>query len=233
MIEGQQYINDLTRRQQIKIEYLPGRTYTATAPSLLAQLRAAAGSSTSGRGGHTVPGSRLPVNTDTLDLWAGIVHNIHGWADTLHIDRRPYREPPLTIDGLGDFALPPTGRLLRAIYAQAIAVGWTAAVDRIGHRAGLWRARITNLFAGTTQAYPLRGRPCDDCGATEVLDQRDGEWYRTPAVQAQLAVMDDADHLWPYLTCLACGSNGWLPYRAGSADVELARWLAPAERIAA
>jgi hypothetical protein len=38
-----------------------------------------------------VPASRLPLAADALDLWVEITANVHGWADLLHIDRRPYR----------------------------------------------------------------------------------------------------------------------------------------------
>jgi hypothetical protein len=227
MIEGQQHVNDLTRRQKIKIEFLPGRTYTATAPSLLAQLRAAAASSTTGHGGRTIPDSRMPLNADALDLWTGIVYSTHGWANVLRLDRRPYREPPLAVDGLGDFALPPTGRLLRAVYATAVGVGWAVAAETIGRRAGTWLARIDTMFAGerTGRVLPLRDYPCRECGAREVVDERDGERYRMPAVQAQL-VDRGSGEMWPYLTCLACGDNGLLPYRSDSYTASLARMLA-------
>jgi hypothetical protein len=87
-------VAELVRQQARRIHYLPADPdayYTVRATCLLAQLHAAVASSNGGRGGHTVPGSRLPLATDALDLWVEITANVHGWADLLRIDRRPYR----------------------------------------------------------------------------------------------------------------------------------------------
>jgi hypothetical protein len=84
----------LVRVQSQRVNFLPGdpdRFYTVRAPCLLAQLHVVVASSTGGRGGRTVPGSRLPLAADALDLWVEVVGNVHGWADSLRVDRRPYR----------------------------------------------------------------------------------------------------------------------------------------------
>jgi hypothetical protein len=131
-------------------------------------------------------------------------------------------------DGLGDFTLPPTGRLLRAVYAQAIAHGRADVADRIGYRAGVWLSQIRAMLAGYDQAnrwHPLRDHACTACGETYVVDERDGEHLRIPAVQVQLAVVEETGERWPYLVCQACGDNGWLPYRADSDTAALARLL--------
>lgn len=87
-------VAELIKAQTLQVHYLPGdpdRSYTARAPCLLQQLRAAVASSTSGRGGRTVPASRLPLAAEALDLWVEITSSVHAWADALRIDRRPYR----------------------------------------------------------------------------------------------------------------------------------------------
>lgn len=87
-------VGDLIRAQTLQVHYLPGdpgRSYTVRAPCLLAQLRTAVASSSGGRGGRSVPGSRLPLAADALDLWVEVTSTVHHWADALRIDRRPYR----------------------------------------------------------------------------------------------------------------------------------------------
>jgi hypothetical protein len=87
-------VGELIRAQTRTVHYLPGdpdRWYTVRAPCLLTQLRTTIASSTGGRGGRTVPSSRLPLDSGALDLWVEITGNVHAWADALHIDRRPYR----------------------------------------------------------------------------------------------------------------------------------------------
>lgn len=69
------------------------RAYTVHAPCLLAQLHAAVYASDTGRGGRTIPGSRMPLTAAALDLWVEISVDVNGWAAALGVDRRPYRRP--------------------------------------------------------------------------------------------------------------------------------------------
>lgn len=83
----------LTRVQRQHIEVTPTVSYRVEAPCLLQQLYEAVALGTEA-GGRGVPGSRANIAIDALDLWREILHNTAGWADTLGIDRAPYRQPP-------------------------------------------------------------------------------------------------------------------------------------------
>ena len=94
MIDLNDAVAELVRQQTMRVHYLPGdplRHYTAWAPCLLAQLHAAVKASDGGCSGRTIPGSRLPLAADALDLWVEITASVHIWADALKIDRKPYR----------------------------------------------------------------------------------------------------------------------------------------------
>jgi hypothetical protein len=98
-------IGELLRPQQLRVHYLPGlpaEYYTATAPCLLAQLTDALTPS-AGSGGRKGAASRIPVNADAWDLLVEIATNVHGWADHLGVDRKPYRAAPaLTVRTAGE-----------------------------------------------------------------------------------------------------------------------------------
>lgn len=266
-------VADLIRAQTCRVHYLPGQPdthYTVRAPCLLAQLHTAVAASSSGRGGRTVPGSRLPLAADALDLWVEILTDTHGWAQYLGVDRRPYRAaetatavavervpawtrrnwqwlgaqarrvwPPSPVgsplphetaparypvpiddpDPLADRTVPPVGRLLRATAAQAVAIRADEVAERMAYRASGWADRIRVMLAGWTvdeHIYPIRGEQCEVCGATSVVDERDGERWRVPAVQVRFMAFEggDPDDLWPCRFCVACGDNGWIPYRS-------------------
>lgn len=86
-------VAQLLRQQTMRIHYLPGLPathYTVRAPSLLTQLGHAVASSTGGRGGRTIPGSRIPLDVDGLQLWTDIHTSVSAWAQALGVDRRPY-----------------------------------------------------------------------------------------------------------------------------------------------
>ena len=86
-------VGQLLRQQTMRIHFLPGAPdafYKVRAPSLLAQLGDAVASSTTGRGGRTTPGSRVPLAVDALQMWTDIHTAVHAWAKELHVDRRPY-----------------------------------------------------------------------------------------------------------------------------------------------
>lgn len=86
-------VEALLQPQTRRIDLDGGAHYTVTAPCLLEQIHDAVGigSETGGRG---VPGSRLPLNADVLDLWVEIATNTAGWAAVLGVDRRAYRDAP-------------------------------------------------------------------------------------------------------------------------------------------
>lgn len=93
MIDLADAVGMLIRQQSKRVHFLPGRPeahYAVRAPSLLVQLADAVASSSGGRGGRTVPGSRAPVAVDALDLWHDIHVGVHGWARQLGVDRRPF-----------------------------------------------------------------------------------------------------------------------------------------------
>ena len=254
----------LVRIQTQRVNYLPGdpdRFYTVRAPCLLAQLHLVVASSTGGRGGRTVPGGRLPLAADALDLWVEVVGNVHGWADNLGIDRLPYRAaehttfappermpgwarrawpwmgapsrlgesvPPepapavhrLTLDDsdpLADRTMPPVGHLLKATAARAESLAVDAVIDRMTFVFRQWAGRIGTLLVGQgveERIHQLRGQACDECGATTVTDDRDGERFVRPAVEVRFMGVDGGEpgDLWAYRTCLACGDNGWVDY---------------------
>lgn len=92
-------IGELLRPQQLRVHYLPGlpaEFYVATAPCLLAQLVDAVASSSNGQhdGASAGGGARIPIATDAWDLLVEIATNVHGWADHLGVDRKPYRAAP-------------------------------------------------------------------------------------------------------------------------------------------
>ncbi len=86
-------VDQLLRRPSLRIQLTPDQAYTVHAPCLLAQLADAAGASTTGTGGGTVPGSRAPANPDALDLWAEIVYDLSAWSVAVGVDRRRYLRP--------------------------------------------------------------------------------------------------------------------------------------------
>lgn len=196
------------RRQQ------EARAYTVHAPCLLAQLHTAVYASTSGRGGRTVPASRMPITAAALDLWVEISVDTNGWASALGVNRRPYRDAEPDARGV-----PAIGQLLRATAAAAIAQHTDELADRIAYRAHGWATTISTMLAGPTaddHIYPIRGATCDTCGATSTVEDRDGERIRVPAVQIRFLPRDpdqpDPEDRWAYRICIACGDNGWITY---------------------
>lgn len=222
-------VGELVKLQTYRVHYLPGdvsRWYTVKAPCLLAQLVGSFAQPTGGSGGRSVARSRLPLSAAALDLWMEITGNVHGWAESLGVDRRPYREAERAqMSGLGrrleephplaDRTVPPIGRMLRAVAAQAVASGRDEEADRIAFKAGVWADRIRVMLAGYApdeRVHPLRGLACEACGAMRALETRENERFWVPAVQVRFMAMDESLDLWPYRICLACGDNGWIPY---------------------
>lgn len=221
-------VGELVRHHTMRIHYLPGapdRHYTVRAPSLLTQLADLIATSNNGRGGRTVPTSRLPLDPTALQLWTDLASNVHGWARELGINRRPY----LTGRPVDDEAATLLGRLLRATAAAATARGdddliadaigrrcWCAAADitPADCRRGCWTHRIRAVLTGTVSDRELRGVACPDCGAYTATEHRDRETYRVPAVIVRVAHLPDAgpDDLWVYRMCRACHAEGWLDY---------------------
>ena len=92
-------VGELVKLQSRRIHYLPGDDspfYTVRAPCLLTQLHQAVRSATGGRGARrSRPGERIPLAADALDLWVEVTASAHAWADSLGVDRRPYRAAEL------------------------------------------------------------------------------------------------------------------------------------------
>lgn len=231
----------LLRQHTMRIHYLPGRPevyYTARAPGLLVQLAEAVGSSSSGTGGRTVPGSRLPLNADVLQLWTDIQLSIHGWAKALGVSRR---EPDIA-------------RLLRQTAAAAVKPGAEGIAATMARRcacgrdiapadcSGCWAHRIEGMLTPTLEDREIRGAACSQCTTEHrttnpengtltvehlptrtLLQVRDGELYRVPAIVVRVAVLPlgdgvvaTADDLWIYRMCRACGAEGWLDFTSES-----------------
>lgn len=222
-------VGELVKLQTLRVHYLPGdpdRWYTVKAPCLLAQLVGSFAQPTGGAGGRSVARSRLPLSAAALDLWMEITGNVHGWAESLGVDRKPYRDAErhamsrLTrhLDDVHPFAdrtVPPIGRMLRAVAAQSVALGREEEAERIAFKATVWAERIRVMLAGPApdeRVHSLRGQACGVCGAARALETREGERFWVPAVQVRFLAMDESLDLWPYRICLACGDNGWIPY---------------------
>lgn len=222
-------VGELVKLQALRVHYLPGdpdRFYTVRAPCLLAQLHGSFAHPTGGAGGRSISRSRIPLSAAALDLWMEITGNVHGWAEELGVDRRPYREAERAAMGrlnrrledehpLRDRSVPPIGRMLRAVAAQAVALAREEESDRIAFKATGWADRIRVMLAGWApdeRIHSLRGFACQACGAMRALETRDGERFWVPAVQVRFVAMDESLDLWPYRICIACGENGWIPY---------------------
>ncbi|HLU43585.1 MAG TPA: hypothetical protein VKZ67_00970 [Natronosporangium sp.] len=196
----------LTRRQKTTIHITPTVRYRATAPCLLAQLRAELAASTTGTGGRTIPTSRPPIATDVLDLWTEITWTVHSWAHHLNLDRQPYLADD---DG---HPIPPAGRLLRHVAATATGRGLDDIADAIHHAAQRWRTQIEAMLHGRVEQRGIRAATCPACSATTVRETRQDEVvegrpgsgvYTVPAVV--LVDREIAGEHLRWLTCLACG----------------------------
>jgi len=227
-------VAELIRQQTLRIHPLPGapeKFYTARAPSLLDQLADAVAQSNGGRGGRTVPGSRIPVSADAIDLWWRIQTSTHGWARNLGVDRHG-----------------PFPGLLRRVAAAAADNEPMAHLIRRRAWCGndvtpddcttCWTHRIRGLLTPDLTDRELRGASCWACrtrteqhdpatgNTTEVwqpttttMIEQDGEHYRVPAIVVRVATLHDAspDDLWIYRMCRACGAEGWLDYTTQTA----------------
>lgn len=191
MISALEAVNELLKPQELRLDNGP----VVKGPCLLAQLQTAIEAGTGSRGGTSAPTSRPPIATDALDLWLDITWHTHGLADALDIPRRD----PGTAS-----VIPWTGRLLRTATATAHGRGWTAAVNRVEHKARGWREQIEGMLSGRHIERPLRGARCPTCSATNVQEDREDGTYRIPAL-----VLITRDYLGTerWLVCQACGEN--------------------------
>ncbi len=188
----------LTRRQRRTISVTPTVRYRVTAPSLLTQLRAELGASTTGTGGRTIPRSTPPLAVDVADLWTEITTSTHTWAAALDIDRRPY----LAADP--DTDPPPVGRLLRHVAGLTTSRGLDQVADTIWRSATRWRRQIEAWLHGAVEQRGVRGAQCPHCEATHVTEARPGEGrVLIPAVV--LVDRDLGGNRLQWLACLACG----------------------------
>lgn len=140
---------------------------------------------------------------------------------------------PLPLDDGAPLAdIPPVGRLLRAVAAEAIARGQDDVAKRIARSATSWARQTRTLLRQLEveeRVWPIRGQECGQCGATTAMESRHEDRcpedcdaprcrYRVPAIQVRLQPVpvgeDDEDSeepaLWPYWVCLACGDNAWV-----------------------
>lgn len=132
----------------------------------------------------------------------------------------PTTRPALYVVPVNDptatFTVPPVGLLLRAAAAEAIATGQQPVADTMTRKATAWADRIATMLGALGRAvHEIRGMACADCGDTTVLEDRPGDGvYRVPAIEVRLLPRDEdqSDDLWPYRSCRACGSTGWVAY---------------------
>lgn len=235
MIHVADAVGELIRQQTLRIHYLPGdpnRYYTARAPSLLDQLADAVTASTTGRGGRTVPGSRLPLDASAVDLLVAIVTTIHTWARTLGQDRHG---PPSTVLRRVSTTIVASSDhddLARLVQRRC----WCGQTDITPADCGrCWTHRIRAMLTPDATDREIRGAACWSCKTktidpvtgtelwepttTTVLDQ-DGERLRVPAIVVRVAALPDTGHtddLWIYRMCRACGTEGWLDYTTTTA----------------
>jgi hypothetical protein len=219
-------VGELVKVQQIRVEYLPGKTYRAYAPCRLGQLADAVAASTSGSGGHSKPGSRIPIAADQLDLYRDIAMAVGLWAYALGVDRsglrggRPY--------GAGTtrarFETPPLGRLMVKVAGEAMRLRRFEMADRIGHDSRKWAGRIDAMLpqprlrpdgsmVGRPGTSSIRGRACPNCDSIDVVDVRDDDGtYRVPALQISYAEVEQGGLDVPFWWCRVpgCGHWGWL-----------------------
>jgi hypothetical protein len=198
-----QAVNLLLRRPTRRIDVGPAH-YTVRAPCLLQQLADAVAASTNGAGGRTTPGSKLPVNTDAMDLLHEIEFSVHTWARDLDIDRRPYlkaaekaaepapgyshaerlirqraaarvgRAVPVRDEP------PPTGLLLRAVAAAVSGrtdrEDMAQAIERNCRR---WDTRIRTLIDPDERlGRDLTRVACPHCGVAWVVPDYESEIWR-------------------------------------------------------
>jgi hypothetical protein len=191
-------VGELIRTRTMRIQVTADVQYTVRAPCLLQQLAdaVAGGLETGGRG---VPGSRPPIAVDAHDLWHHIAHNTHSWAIALGINRHRYLGPP----SRGELGTPPVGQLLRACAAQAVSTAHEPIANAIHNAAARWHGQITTMLTGQAEQRGVRGAVCAQCGHITVVEQRDGEDYRVPAIA--LIVQDHDGAVLRWLACRACG----------------------------
>jgi hypothetical protein len=190
-----------TEKKHIKIGY---QGYTATAPCLLAQLAEAIEYRDDRNGTRSIPGSRAPLDLTALDLWLEISIAVRGWATHLGINQTGYIAQPHESTGL---TLPPVGKLLRAVAAEATGRALQDAVDALTRSCRSWTDRIIGLFAPSEGQHAIYGAKCPDCGATTVTTPRDGENIQTPAIVRA----PDREKPLVWYICQACTSMRGLP----------------------
>jgi hypothetical protein len=192
----------LLRRDTLRVEVTPTLAYTARAACLLRQLADSIGVGMES-GGRGIPGSRPPIAVDAHDLWWEIAYSTSEWAAALDVDRRPYLRPAVR-DAAA--TTPPVGRLLRAVAAQAVSTGREPIADRIARNADRWARQIRSMLHDQVEQRGVRGATCAECGAAHIVEERDGENYRLPAIALITHEQDDGVLRW--LTCRACGWYG-------------------------
>jgi hypothetical protein len=214
-------VGELVRQQVRRVHYLPGdpeRHYTARAPCLLAQLQAAVAASSNGGGGRTTPASRLPLAADALDLWVEITANVHGWADLLHIDRRPYRAAE-RVQFEREERLPgwlrrlwqwtgPAGEMLAPLPVLPPAIHRLAVEDH-----DPLTDRTVPPVGQLLRAVAARAATLAVDEVTDRIAYKAHSW--ADRIRTMLGGVQADDHIYPIrgATCPACGATAW-PRRA-------------------
>ena len=206
-------VGELLKAPSMRIHCLPGapeRFYTVRAPSLLDQLADAVANS-SGSHAHTVPGPRLPLSAEAIDLWHQVMTSLHMWARDLGLERRS--TPTHILTTLRTVSITPMAspsQLLRKLKVAAVRPGAEEIADAIQKRCWCGRAelmpsdcgrcwvhRIQGLLITEVPDREIRGAACTHCRSEQVdpdtgtvvmvpttttVIERDGERLRVPAI---------------------------------------------------
>lgn len=201
-------VAELIRTRDEYLEQDDGRTTRIHGPCLLALLISHLHSSTSGTGGGHTAGA-VPLNTQAWDLLVEIRHNAYSWADLLKVDTRNYEAEDTP--RAGKPTTPPVGKLLRAVAAVASTTARDEVAGAITRCARRWAKQIEEIVDQQRGQWAIRGAACPDCGATEVLEERDDVnrarddgrgTFRAPALVHISAGLDETEG---HLVCQACG----------------------------
>lgn len=200
------HLDRLTAPQRTRVVRTPERGPATvewiTVPPLHDLLAQAQASTSAGGGaGKASGGSRAPLNLEVTSLLADIAGTV---VEACAGHDLPLRHQP----GYG----PAAGYGVRRLDVPANLRGLAAAVADTGDEdlVTWWTAQLRTwvtraqtslqlLDEDATVTRPVRGAACPDCDQTSVLEERDGETYRVPAV---VVVLRDGQVL--ARSCRAC-----------------------------
>ncbi|WP_158548797.1 hypothetical protein [Blastococcus sp. TF02A-26] len=182
-------------------------------PSLLEQLAEAQASTNSGGGrGKSSGGSRAPLDLTITSLLAEIetltVEALIAYGDRpRYRERARYRQGRARVLGVRQLDLAAS---VRALAVTVVDTEDADLIDWWASRFCAWVLRAEEALDldedGSVDVVPVRGVPCPEpeCGREHVLEDRDGETVRTPALAISFR---DGQVL--HVTCRHCGTGWW------------------------